>query len=95
MLLHLELGKHLVNTGHLLHHLLILHLLLGLCILHIISMGLSQYGGLYLQLLSFLLQPFLVIVRDEHTGLPPLLIKVPPDGSLDFNGSQVLGGHRS
>lgn len=95
LLLHLELGKHLVNTSHLLHHLLILHLLLRLCILHIISMRLSQNGCLYLQLLSFLLQPFLMIVRDEHTGLPPLLIKIPPDGSLDFNSSQVLSSHWS
>jgi hypothetical protein len=42
LLLHLELSKHLVNTGNLLHHMLVLHLLLRLSILHVVGMSLSQ-----------------------------------------------------
>ena len=85
LLLNLELLEHLVNTSHLLHHVLVLHLLLWLCVLHVVPVSLRQNTALDLELLPLLLQSLLMIVGNEHSCLPPLLIEESPDSSLDFD----------
>jgi hypothetical protein len=93
LLLQLKLLQHHINPGHLLDHVLILHLLLWLSILHVVPMSLRHNRGLNLQLLPLLLEALLMVVGDQHTCLTPLLIEVPADGPLDLDRGQVLGRH--
>jgi hypothetical protein len=94
-LLDLKLLEHFVNSLHLLQHVLVMHLLLWLSIPHIVSMCLSQYASLDLQLFSLFLQPLLMIVRYEHARLSPLLIEIISDRPLYLDGCQMLRGHWS